>query len=745
MESIKAKNVLEFFNVICRGGPDNDITWVFLPEQNEGAPGILHATFERACPILQRKNQEGFGIFFMVNQGDGQGRKGVNVKRVRALFADLDDDRGREGFFNFALEPHAIIETSPGKFHQYWLVDNVQLEEFSIYQKRIAKTLGTDVNICDLPRVMRAPGFLHQKGAAFESKVVILNEGLPAYSKADFDVLLLEPESPKTTPTVAGSGACDISITEAEECLSYLPIEFSDDHELWLKTIMAIHAEFGSAGEGLAAKFSARSAKYDEKAFLKRYRSFSQGGGRTFRTVIYDAMRYGYIQAPQVEVIDDAEEEAFQNAVNAMIRNSAARERKRRHIVPESLVSKAPGLVGEIVSWMTETAYLPQPVLNLGAALALVGTLKGHRVATESNLRSNLYICGLAPSGSGKNHPLQSVKQLLVAAGQENLFAGKPASDSGLIKLLADGQGRRIILYDEFGKVLSRLTDNRSGTHQKAIVETMMELFSSASSIYLGKEYANHDGRMGRLDVNQPCLSVFAVSTINRFYEALSKGLAADGFLARWLVFEVESGKMMTTNDQRVDREPPGYFVDEINRICNMPTCPQGGNLAGLTIRPRVVPFENDARELARWLENHYRLKARDASFHSDALASIYRRAAEYIQKVALVVSDSLSITLIDMEFAAELVGFSVESLAAATDERIASGPAEAKAKKVIQIIRDSGASGITRTELGRAARPISTREQAEILRDYASTGEIIIEKIKGKRGRPKEVCRMGK
>lgn len=61
------------------------------------------------------------------------------------------------------LQPSFVVESSPGKYHVYWLIDDCSLDKFSDYQKALAETFGGDPSVTDLPRVMRVPGFLHQK------------------------------------------------------------------------------------------------------------------------------------------------------------------------------------------------------------------------------------------------------------------------------------------------------------------------------------------------------------------------------------------------------------------------------------------------------------------------------------------------------------------------------------------------------------------------------------------------------
>lgn len=124
---------------------------------------VLHGTLEAHREELERLNQMGAGVFFTVNQTDGRGRQESNITRVRALFADFDTvDYNRQ--FDYFLPPSYVVESSPGKHHAYWILsDELPLHLFKQYQSALSLSLESDPKICDLPRVMRVPGFIHSK------------------------------------------------------------------------------------------------------------------------------------------------------------------------------------------------------------------------------------------------------------------------------------------------------------------------------------------------------------------------------------------------------------------------------------------------------------------------------------------------------------------------------------------------------------------------------------------------------
>ena len=102
------------------------------------------------------------GVFFSVNvlTEDAKRRKAENVARVAAVFVDLDGVPLPE---HYPIEPTAIVESSRGRYHVYWAVDGVPLDEFRTLQQGLARLYGGDMSVCDLSRVMRLPGYWHGK------------------------------------------------------------------------------------------------------------------------------------------------------------------------------------------------------------------------------------------------------------------------------------------------------------------------------------------------------------------------------------------------------------------------------------------------------------------------------------------------------------------------------------------------------------------------------------------------------
>jgi len=105
---------------------------------------VLHATRDQlpvVLPKLQLLNAGGAGIFVTVNATNGNGRKGADIVRVRALHIDLDGAPLAPVLAD-PRPPHIVTGTSPGKFHCYWLVEGMSLEDFRGAQEALLENLA---------------------------------------------------------------------------------------------------------------------------------------------------------------------------------------------------------------------------------------------------------------------------------------------------------------------------------------------------------------------------------------------------------------------------------------------------------------------------------------------------------------------------------------------------------------------------------------------------------------------------
>jgi hypothetical protein len=230
---------------------------------------VLNGTLAQYWNELTDLNERGAGVFVTVNETDLRGRTAKNIVKVRALFLDLDGSPLPVG----EKEVHVIVETSPLKWHVYWLTDDVKLDGFRDRQKALIARHGGDKAVHDLPRVMRLPGFFHKKtGQAHLVKIIRVNE-LPEYHAADFPTEASEPHEPLDGDPITADGAVAAALAVIPT-----PSNDADDWDRWCNFLMAIFRATGGSEEGweLARGWSTKLPTNSEAATERKWREIKQ-------------------------------------------------------------------------------------------------------------------------------------------------------------------------------------------------------------------------------------------------------------------------------------------------------------------------------------------------------------------------------------------------------------------------------------------------------------------------------------
>src|SRR5262249_8820872 len=143
----------------------------------------------------------------------------------------------------------------------------------------------------------------------------------------------------------------------------------------------------------------------------------------------------------------------------------------------EPYTRNVPGVVGEVIEWIVATARRPNRVLALAAAIPLVGTLIGRRVAGPTKSATHLYAVAVAPTGAGKQHPIDCINALMIAAGaQEHIGPGSFMSASALCNFV-HRKPLSLCCSDELGAYLAKLHAKGASGHEREITKFMRSLW----------------------------------------------------------------------------------------------------------------------------------------------------------------------------------------------------------------------------------------------------------------------------
>jgi len=195
---------------------------------------------------------------------------------------------------------------------------------------------------------------------------------------------------------------------------------------------------------------------------------------------------------------------------------------------------RCPGFISEHIDQTLKTAPYPNPVMAFCGAITMQGVMCGRKVRDSGDNRTNLYICGLAESASGKDWPRKMNKALAYEADCGHLLGDWIGSGEGMQDALYRSPAT-LWQIDEFDYLLQGFSAGES--RWQTTVSFLMTFYSQASASVKLRDLAQQDPRY----VHQPCACIFGTAIPRHYYESLGSNMLTSGFFARLII--VESGK----------------------------------------------------------------------------------------------------------------------------------------------------------------------------------------------------------
>ena len=381
-----------------------------------------------------------------------------------------------------------------------------------------------------------------------------------------------------------------------------------------------------------------------------------------------------------------------------------------------------------------------QPFLALAAALAVVGTLAGRRYQSPTGLRTNVCHLGLGPSSCGKNTAQDVATELLVKSGMGNYLAGDPQSGNALMAELVH-HPVRLLVMDELGQWISKLTSSTAPQHTVAIKRNLMTLFSSAHKAVAGSTYADPKER-ARQDIIQPHLCVYGAGTPERFFEVIRAGAIVDGFVPRFLLFQPDVAYPPLVTDAR----PMSISDDMVSAAKLIASGGSSDNLAMINdskAEPAVLVTVNwsadGSAEHERWRCGVREPRIRNAATEAERV--LVGKWGEHAVKLAMIRAisrDPINPEMLasDAAWAWSLSGFCITDMLGMAERHVAENEQERRVKALTNAVRDAGKDGITTTELNGTMKWIPAKDRNSILADLIQDGALRMETIRtGARG----------
>lgn len=571
-------------------------------------PGLKHyhegfdLTREQILTRLQDHNSNGLGIFFCVNEIDRnldpqRTRTSKMLKNIRAVWADMDTYVD-EPKMDWPIKPSIIVNTSPGKYHYYWLTNTTEVEEWKQVMNGIANTYGSDANARDLVRVLRLPGFNHLKSEPFMSTVVHCDGYV--YEWTDIKESFPPDLSTRiTTNATHGEHRTFSNYNEAAQ--SILEGENFHGAIMWL---LNHYANKGITDlnelKDIVKSQLARSKVQDD-------RWESRNEDHYLESNIRDAVRF-----------------VSENPINEIVSVDVVDIQET-----QAEIGWPPGLMGELCKEIYEMAPHPNEEMAIMAAFTLVAGVAG-RTFNVSGTGLNLYTACLARSGLGKSIIKDSINIALRSVGVLNggpLFMG-PSRITGpkaLLRVLNDHPAQILVLEESGLLSASQAGDN------PGVTRMLLELYTSSGKDqwYGAESYSKKED--STTAVRAPAVTLAHVSTPESYIKAMkSKDSINSGDLARiWTLRSLRDKSYLNLNRRKTFSPPIANRINELLGLCKINQKTESHHVIDIDMSDIDVEGEN-----RRWVD------LENACFERDPIkATIASRAPMKTLKIASIAS----------------------------------------------------------------------------------------------------------
>lgn len=348
----------------------------------------------------------------------------------------------------------------------------------------------------------------------------------------------------------------------------------------------------------------------------------------------------------------------------------------------------------------------------------------GQAIAGPTGSATHLYVVALAPSGAGKDHPLQSISRALKASNSGALigpseFISMPA----IIKFL----GRKplaICAMDEIGAFLKRLSHPKASAYEKSISKILRSVWGSSFTPMMTPEWASIEST----EIENPALSIYGVSTPAEFFSALEGDDVVNGFLNRWL--------LLSTNRKVRDGEPthtPGHvppalalalvkFRNEANALTDADRAAPLGD--GKTIKRMVW---NGGRPAYQALISDVERVSRDPDAEP-----YYARTAEMGVRLATILAagrGSMQVTEDDMAWGRDVAWWSAGQMARLAGNYIAENDTQRLHNRVMRTICGRGGKMSHRDLVRSLKGAVTSRGLKDIMDQMLASGDVMAHK----------------
>lgn len=335
-----------------------------------------------------------------------------------------------------------------------------------------------------------------------------------------------------------------------------------------------------------------------------------------------------------------------------------------------------PGLVGDIATYMFNTAYKPMWEAGIAGALAIMATYAGRHYNFEGT-GLGLYLLLAGGTGRGKETATKGTQTLMRYVEEKMpisecfIAGGSLSSGQAGQRMLAMGTGvddfvmpSKLLIPNEIGTLFNNMLKPSASEHLVTLKKFLLDVYSKGSweSRLAPMVYSKKEDRVE--SIVAPNLTILGDMTPETLPVVMSEENINSGFIPRWLLIE-HRGRRPKSNFESGSHGFPTEIVDRLH------------SLAATVIRAstenRCVPVGVDdaARELLEKFDSDIDdliEKIEDGEVTNRYKAQIWNRSALSVKKVAALLAIGCnhitpSVTVEHVKWAIALVERSATSM----------------------------------------------------------------------------------
>jgi phage/plasmid primase-like uncharacterized protein len=223
----------------------------------------------------------------------------------------------------------------------------------------------------------------------------------------------------------------------------------------------------------------------------------------------------------------------------------------------QSLIVPTSGFLRDVYDYYNATSGNDQKGFAVQTAIALASVILGRRFQTDNGNFTSLYLLNIGKSSTGKEHSKTVIHKILKAANQVHLMGGSGYTSEGAVVSATLDKPKHISICDEFGRNLQAARNsgdaNFAGANSK-----LMEAIGACHSILRPKNYStmgvakDKAGELRRA-IENPAITILAMSTPSTFFESIDHKAIMDGFIGRFIIHVSDAKREIRRRVQSID------------------------------------------------------------------------------------------------------------------------------------------------------------------------------------------------